>query len=266
MIGREGIYQVELLHGKTGLVLGVANHRSLAWHIASACSQAGARVLLTYQNDRLGENVRQLAKDLPGTITFPCDVTVDAHLTALAHFLGENAPGLDFLVHSLAWARREELEGEFLATSREGYREAHDVSAYSLVALARLARPFLQASGGGSILALTFHGSQRVFPGYNVMGTAKASLEAAVRYLAYDLGPDNIRVNALSPGPVRTLAASGVKGLVRMLELYRQRAPMRRAPEPSEIADAALFLLSHLSRGVTGEILYVDGGYHLTAT
>jgi enoyl-[acyl-carrier protein] reductase I len=255
---------VELLAGKTGIVLGVANHRSLAWHIASACSRSGARLVLTYQNERLGENVRHLAKDLPGTMTFPCDVTTDADLTALASFIGESVGRLDFLVHSLAWARREELEGEFLATSREGYREAHDVSAYSLVALARMARPFLREATGGSILALTFHGSQRVFPGYNVMGTAKASLEAAVRYLAHDLGPDNIRVNALSPGPVRTLAASGVKGLVRMLELYRQRAPLRRAPDPAEIADAALFLLSDLGRGVTGEILYVDGGYHLT--
>jgi enoyl-[acyl-carrier protein] reductase I len=256
---------LDLLNGKTGLVLGVANHRSLAWHIAGACSRSGARVILTYQNDRLGENVRELAKGLPGAMTFPCDVADDDDLAALARFLGENAPKLDFLVHSLAWARREELEGEFLTTSREGYREAHDVSAYSLVALARLARPFLQAGGGGSVLALTFHGSQRVFPGYNVMGTAKASLEAAVRYLAHDLGPDNIRVNALSPGPVRTLAASGVKGLVRMLDLYRQRAPLRRAPDPAEIADAALFLLSDMGRGVTGEVLYVDGGYHLTA-
>ncbi|MDQ7794768.1 MAG: enoyl-ACP reductase [bacterium] len=255
---------MELLAGKSGLVVGAANHRSLAWHIAQAAAESGARVVLTYQNERLGENVRKLAGGLPGALTFPCDVTAEDDLGRLEGFLGDELAGLDWLVHSVAWARREELEGEFLGTSREGFREAHDVSAYSLVALARLARPLMRSRGGGSILTLTFAGSERVFPGYNVMGTAKASLEAAVRYLAHDLGKDNIRVNAISAGPVRTLAASGVRGLVRMLELYRERAPLRRSPDATEVADAALFLLSPMSRGVTGEVLHVDGGYHVT--
>jgi len=255
---------VRLLEGSTGLVVGVANHRSLAWHIASACAAAGARLVLSYQNERLGENVLRLAADLPDTLTCRCDVSSDADLSELGSFLERQVGGIDFLVHSVAWARREELQGEFLATSREGFREAHDISVYSLVALARMARPLMQARRGGSILTLSFLGSRRVFPGYNVMGAAKASLEASVRYLASDLGPDNIRVNALSAGPLRTLAASGIRGLVRMLELYRERAPLGRSPDPSEVADAALFLLSPLSRGITGEVLHVDGGYHLT--
>ncbi len=252
-----------LLEGQTGLVVGVANKRSLAWGVARAAAREGARLVLTYQNERLRENVEELAATLDRSVLAPCDVTRDEDLEALAETLAREVESLDFLVHAVAYALREELEGAFMATSRRGWALAHDVSAYSLVALVRAVHPLLKKPGG-SVVTLTFEGARRVFPNYNVMGAAKASLEASVRYLASDLGPEGVRVNAISAGPVRTLAASGVRGFVGFLQGYRERAPLRRNIEAAEVGDAAVFLLSPWARGITGEILHVDGGYHLT--
>ena len=250
-----------LLSGKRGLVVGVANKRSLAWGIAQSAAREGARLALTYQGERLEENVRKLAAELDSPVILPLDVTKDDELDALVPALQEQLGGLDFAVHAVAFALREELDGEFVQTSREGYRIAHDVSSYSLTALTRRVAPLM--SGGGSILTLTYLGGERVVPNYNVMGIAKAALEMSVRYLASDLGPRGIRVNAISAGPVKTLASSGVHGISRMLEHHRTFAPLRRNTDQAEVGDAAAFLLSDLARGVTGEILYVDSGYHV---
>ena len=250
-----------LLSGKRGLVVGVANKRSLAWGIAQSAAREGARLAMTYQGERLEENVRKLAGELENPIILPLDVTKDEELDALVPALQEQLGGLDFAVHAVAFALREELDGEFVQTSREGYRIAHDVSSYSLTALTRRVAPLM--SGGGSILTLTYLGGERVVPNYNVMGIAKAALEMSVRYLASDLGPKGIRVNAISAGPVKTLASSGVHGISRMLEHHRTFAPLRRNTDQAEVGDAAAFLLSDLARGVTGEILYVDSGYHV---
>jgi len=250
-----------LLSGKRGLVVGVANKRSLAWGIAQSAAREGARLALTYQGERLEENVRKLAAELDSPVILPLDVTKDDELDALVPALQEQLGGLDFAVHAVAFALREELDGEFVQTSREGYRIAHDVSSYSLTALTRRVAPLM--SGGGSILTLTYLGGERVVPNYNVMGIAKAALEMSVRYLASDLGPKGIRVNAISAGPVKTLASSGVHGISRMLEHHRTFAPLRRNTDQAEVGDAAAFLLSDLARGVTGEILYVDSGYHV---
>jgi enoyl-[acyl-carrier protein] reductase I len=252
-----------LLEGKLGLVLGVANKRSLAWGIAAAAHAAGARLALTYQGERLEENVRELAAGLRDPLLLPCDVTRDADLDALAEAVQREFGGLDFVVHGAAFALREELDGLFVDTSRDGYRLALDISSYSLTALVRRCLPLLEARGGGSVVTLSYLGGERVVPHYNVMGVAKAALEMSVRYLANDLGPRGIRVNAISAGPVRTLAASGVHGFGKMLEYHRTHAPLRKNTEQSEVGDAALFLLSRLSRGVTGEVLHVDGGYHV---
>lgn len=250
------------LAGKTGVIVGVANKRSIAWAIAQAAAAAGARLALTYQDERLRENVEELAACLHEPLILPCDVASDEQIGLLFDRVGEAFGGVDFLVHGAAFAPRAELTGPFVQTSREGFRIALDVSAYSLIALARGALPWMERNGGGSILTLTYLGSQRVFPNYNVMGVAKAALEAAVRYLAWDLGPRNIRVNAISAGPIKTLAASGISGFSDILQVYRDRAPLRRNIEAAEVATAAVFLLGSAGRGVTGEILSVDGGFH----
>jgi enoyl-[acyl-carrier protein] reductase I len=252
------------LSGKFGLVVGVANKRSIAWAIAQAAQAAGARLAVTYQGERLGENVRELAEALTDPLLLPLDVTDDAQIAAVFEAIDKTYGGLDFVVHGAAYAPREELSNPFVQTSREGFRLALDVSAYSLIALARGALPLMERRGGGSILTLTYLGSERVFQNYNVMGVAKAALESSVRYLAADLGAKNIRVNAISAGPIKTLAASGVSGFSSILQVYRDRAPLRRTVDTSEVADAAMFLLTDAGRAVTAEVLMVDGGYHAT--
>jgi enoyl-[acyl-carrier protein] reductase I len=250
------------LAGRTGLIVGVANKRSLAWAIAQQADAAGARLVLTYQNERLKENVDELAVQLRTTpVILPCDVSRDEDVAVLFERLGAEIDGLDFMVHGAAFAPREALSAPFLETSREAFRVALDISAYSLVALARAAAPLMARKGSGSIVTLSYLGADRVFPNYNVMGVAKAALEASVRYLAGDLGPQNIRVNTISAGPVKTLAASGVSGFSGILQVYRDRAALRRNIDGGDVAGAAMFLLSDWSRGVTGEVIYVDGGY-----
>jgi len=250
------------LAGKHGLIVGVANKRSISWGIALAAAAAGARLALTYPSARLEENVRELAATLERPLVLPCDVANDQQIADLSAALEREFGGLDFLVHGVAFAQPAELSNPFVETSREGFRVALDVSAYSLVALTRASAPLMEKRGGGSVLTLTFLGSQRVFTNYNVMGVAKAALEATVRYLASDLGPRNIRVNAISAGPIKTLAASGISGFSGFLQIYRDRAPLRRNVELGEIADAAMFLLGPGARAVTGAILMVDSGYH----
>jgi enoyl-[acyl-carrier protein] reductase I len=252
------------LTGKTGLIVGVANKRSIAWAIAQAASAAGAQLAITYQGERLGENVRELAEGLPDPLLLPLDVTDDSQIAAVFDGIDQRFGGLDFVVHGAAYAPREELSNPFVQTTREGFKTALDISAYSLIALSRGALPLMEKRGGGSIVTLTYLGSERVFQNYNVMGVAKAALESTVRYLAADLGPKNIRVNAVSAGPIKTLAASGVSGFSSILQVYRDRAPLRRTVDTSEVADAAMFLLSDAGRAVTAEVLMVDGGYHVT--
>jgi enoyl-[acyl-carrier protein] reductase I len=251
-----------LLTGKTGLVVGVANKRSIAWAIAQAASNAGARLALTDQGERLEENVRDLSSSLSDPLVLPCDVADDGQIARVFEEVDSAFGGLDFVVHGAAFAPRDELSNPFVQTTRDGFRAALDISAYSLIALTRAALPLMERRGGGSVLTLTYLGSDRVFPNYNVMGVAKAALESAVRYLAADLGPKNIRVNAISAGPIKTLAASGISGFSGILQTYRDRAPLRRTVEASEVADAAVFLLGDAGRGVTAEVLMVDGGYH----
>jgi enoyl-[acyl-carrier protein] reductase I len=249
--------------GKVGLIVGVANHRSLAWAIAQATASAGAQLILTYQG-RFEEHVGELAATLePKPLVLPCEVTSDEQIAAVFEQIDRTYGGLDFLVHGAAFASREEITGGFVKTSREGFKQALDISAYSLIALTRGAQPLMAKRGGGSVITLTFLGSDRVFPNYNVMGVAKAALESSVRYLAADLGPENIRVNAISAGPVKTLAAAGIGGFSSILGVVREKAPLRRAIETSEVGDAAAFLLSHAGRGITGEVLMVDAGYHI---
>jgi enoyl-[acyl-carrier protein] reductase I len=250
-----------LLEGKKGLIVGVANKRSIAWSIAAALHREGARLAFNYQGERLEENVRSLAGDLDGSVVFPCDVTRDDEIDALFAKVKEEFGRLDILVHCVAFARKEDLEGEFLATSRDGFKMAMDISAFSLTALAQRAAPLME--GGGSILALTYLGADKVVPGYNVMGVAKAALESSIRYLAQDLGKRNIRVNGISSGPISTLAARGVPGFTKMLQIVRERSPLPRNTEPAEVGDAALFLCSPLARGITGEVIFVDNGYHI---
>ncbi len=250
------------LHGRHGLIVGVANKRSISWAIAQATARAGARLALTYPSARLEENVRELAATLDDPLVLPCDVTSDEQIADLAAALDTGFGGLDFLVHGAAFALHADLERPFVETSREGFRVALDVSAYSLIGLARAVAPLMARRGGGSILTLTYLGSERVFRNYNVMGVAKAALEASVRYLAADLGPQNIRVNAVSAGPIKTLAAMGISGFSRILDHYRERAPLGRNVDAGEVADAALFLLGPGGRGVTAETLFVDAGFH----
>jgi enoyl-[acyl-carrier protein] reductase I len=253
------------MSGKCGLIVGVANKRSIAWAIAQATARAGARLALTYQGERLEENVRALGATLESApLVAPCDVTSDDDIARVVAAADAELGGLDFIVHGAAFAPREALAEPFVQTSRDAFRQALDVSCYSLIGLARAARPLMVRRGGGSILTLTYLGSERVFANYNVMGVAKAALESTVRYLAADLGPENIRVNALSAGPIKTLAASGVSGFSGILQVYRDRAPLRRTVDSGEVADAALFLLSDAGRAVTAEVLFADAGYHAT--
>jgi enoyl-[acyl-carrier protein] reductase I len=251
-----------LLDGKSGIVFGVANKRSLAWAIARRAAEEGARIALTYQGERLEENARELASSLKDPLVLPCDVSRDEDIAAVFAKVKDEFGALDFVVHGVAYALREELEGEYLKTSREGYRTAQDISVYSLTAIAREAAPLMEGRNA-SMLTLTYLGGERVIPGYNVMGVAKAALDMSARYLAENLGPRGIRVNALSAGPVKTLASAGIGGFSKILEHMRNRAPLRRNIDQSEVADAAMFLLSDMSRGVTGEILHVDCGYNI---
>ena len=250
-----------LLEGKTGLIIGVANKHSIAWAIAQSAANQGAKLLFNYQNERLRENVEELVATMSGAKAFPCDVGSDSEIAALMQQAQKEFGKLDFLVHSVAFAPREELTGQFVNTTRQGFATALDVSAYSLVAVTRAAVPMM--TDGGSVVTLTYLGAERVVPHYNVMGVAKAALEASVRYLAHDLGPKNIRVNAISAGPIKTLAARGVSGISKMVDHHREFAPLRRATEQGEVGDTALFLVSPLGRGITGEVIYVDGGYHI---
>jgi enoyl-[acyl-carrier protein] reductase I len=250
--------------GKHGLIIGVANKRSLAWAIAQATAARGARLALTYQ-ERLEDRVKELSQELSDSpLVLPCDVGSDSDIDAAIARIDNEFGGLDFVVHGAAFAPHDELSLPFHRTSREGFRTALDISAYSLIAVTRAAMPLFEKRGGGSVLTLSYLGSERVFPNYNVMGVAKAALEASVRYLAADVGPQNVRVNAISAGPVRTLASSGISGFTSILGVYRDRAPLRRNTESAEVGDAAAFLLSDASRGITGEVLMVDGGYHIT--
>jgi enoyl-[acyl-carrier protein] reductase I len=250
-----------LLEGRRALVYGVANHRSFAWHIANALGREGARLCLAYQGERLERNVRELGATVPGTLFASCDVMRDDEIQAATRIAAEGMGGLDILIHAVAFAKKEELAGRYLDTSRDGYQLAQDVSAYSLAAITQPAAPVMEAGGGGSIITLTYMGSERAVPNYNVMGVAKAALEASVRYLARDLGPQNIRVNAISAGPVSTLAARGVSGFTDILDIVAERSALRRNIDQDEVADTAVFLASHWSRGITGEVIHVDAGF-----
>jgi len=253
-----------LLEGQTGVVFGVANKRSIAWAIAQALAREGMRLAFTYQGDRLKESVEALTTaHMPGSLLLPCDVTNDAEIDAVFQRIGEEYGKLDALLHSVAFAPKDDLENDFIQTSRDGFKLSHDISAYSLVALTRAALPLFEKANGGSVLALTYYGAQKAVEGYNVMGVAKASLEASVRYLAANLGPRNVRVNAISAGPVNTLAARGIKGFTGMLKHHAERAPLRRNVELEEVANAGLFLLSPMSSGITGEVMFVDCGYNI---
>jgi enoyl-[acyl-carrier protein] reductase I len=251
-----------LLEGKLGLVFGVANKRSIAWAIAQAWHGAGATLAFTYQGERLKENVEELAGTFGAdTLILPCDVTSDEQVAHTFAAFGERFGKLHLLLHSVAFAPREALEGTFVDTTREAFRMAHDVSAYSLVALARAAQPLMM--DGGAIVAMSYYGAEKVVPHYNVMGVAKASLEASARYLAYDLGPGRIRVNCISAGPVNTLAARGISGFTEMLKHYEARAPLRRNVLPDELGATGVFLASDWSAAITGQTIYVDCGYQI---
>ena len=252
-----------LLDGKTGIIFGVANKRSIAWAIAQSLANEGMRLAFTYQGERLKESVQELTSTMKGAALLPCDVTVDAEIDSVFNTVGEQFGKLDVLVHSVAFAPRAEMENEFIKTTRDGFKTAHDISAYSLVGLTRAAMPLMEKAGGGSVLAMSYYGAVKAVVGYNVMGVAKSSLESTVRYLAADLGPKNIRVNAISAGPVNTLAARGVKGFIDMLKYAAEKAPLRRNVKLEEIGNAALFLCSSMSSAITGEVLYVDCGYNI---
>ncbi|HKB81513.1 MAG TPA: enoyl-ACP reductase [Thermoanaerobaculia bacterium] len=254
---------MSLLEGKTGIIFGVANKRSIAWAIAQALSREGMRLAFTYQGERLKENVEELTSTIEGSLLLSCDVTSDREIDDVFRSVGERFDRLDALVHSVAFAPREDLENEFVRTSRDGFKLAHDISVYSLVALTRAALPLFEKAGGGSVLAMTYYGAEKAVEGYNLMGVAKASLEATVRYLAANLGPKHVRVNAISAGPVNTLAARGIRGFTGMLKLHAERAPLRRNVELEEIGNAGLFLASPMSSAITGEVLYVDCGYNI---
>lgn len=250
--------------GKYGLVVGVANKRSIAWAIAQATAARGARLALTYQG-RFEEHVNELSEGLsPPALVLPCDVASDADIDGVMTRVDQEFGGLDFIVHGAAFAPREAISQSFSQTTRDDFRIALDISAYSLVALTRAALPLMEKRGGGSVLTLSYLGSERVFPNYNVMGVAKAALEASVRYLAADVGTRNVRVNAISAGPIKTLAAAGISGFSNILGIYRDRAPLRRNIDAAEVGDAAAFLLSEAARGITGEVLLVDAGFHVT--
>ena len=246
---------------KTAVIFGLANKRSIAWAIAQKLKEAGWRLAITYQNERLEQEAKGLITDLPGADGFMCDVTSDAEIAKLFEQLKVRYGVLDGLVHSVAFAPADDMKGEFLNTTREGFRIAHDVSVYSLIAVARAAAPLM--TNGGSIVTLTYYGAEKVVPKYNVMGVAKAALEATVRYLANDLGSKGIRVNAISAGPIKTLAARGVSQLGEMLKSHAERSPLKRNVDPAEVGGTAAFLLSPVGSGITGETLYVDCGYNI---
>lgn len=251
----------ELLAGKNIIVMGVANDRSIAWAIAQSLAEQGARLAFTYESERVEGRVRKLAETIPNSIILPCNVTVDEEIDKLADTLKNEFGVLHGIVHSIAFAKAEDLAGEFVATSREGFALANDISVYSLVAVSQRLSPLM--TEGGSIMTMTYMGAERVMRNYNVMGVAKAALESSVRYLANDLGPKAIRVNAISAGPIRTLAAKGISDFNSILKQVEEKAPLRKTTETAEVGDTAMFLLSHLSRGITGEVIYVDGGYNI---
>jgi enoyl-[acyl-carrier protein] reductase I len=248
------------LEGKVGVIFGVASKRSIAWAIAQAWHEAGAKLIFNYQVDRLKANVEDLASSLGGeTLVAPCDVSKDEEIDSFFNFVKEKTGKVDLLLHSIAFAPKESLEGTFVSTTREAFLTAHDVSAYSLVALSRAVEPLM--TNGGSIMTMTYYGAEKVIPNYNVMGVAKASLEACVRYLAWDLGEKKIRVNAISAGPMNTLAARGIAGFTKMLDHCKSRAPLKRNVEPSELGATGLFLATDGSASITGQTIYVDCGY-----
>ncbi|HWT89453.1 MAG TPA: enoyl-ACP reductase [Candidatus Angelobacter sp.] len=246
---------------KTAVIFGLANKRSIAWAIAQKLHADGWRLAITYQNERLEQEAKDLITDLPGSTGFMCDVSSDEQIAALFEQLKSRYGTLHGLVHSVAFAHADDLKNEFVNTSREGFRVAHDISVYSLIAVTRAAAPLM--TEGGGVVTLSYFGAEKVVPKYNVMGVAKAALEASVRYLASDLGPKNIRVNAVSAGPIKTLAARGISGLSEMLKGHAERAPLRRNVEPAEVGATAAFLLSPGGSGITGETIYVDCGYNI---
>ncbi len=253
---------MSILAGKTGIVFGVANKRSIAWAIAQAWHKAGATLAFTYQGERLKDNVSELAATFgPDTLLLPCDVTRDEDIAAVFSAVAARHSRLDLLLHSVAYAPKDALEGRFVNTSREAFRVAHDISAYSLVALARAAAPLM--TEGGSVLAMSYYGAEKVVPHYNVMGVAKAALEASTRYLAYDLGPQKIRVNCISAGPVNTLAARGIAGFTDMMKHYEAHAPLKRNVTADELGATGTFLASDGAAAITGQVLYVDAGYQI---
>ncbi len=251
----------KLLEGKKILIMGVANKWSIAWGIAQSCINAGAELIFTYLDDKNEKNIRKLTENIPSVSLYPCNVTIDEDIENLFKSIKEDHGVLHGLVHSIAFAKTDELEGDFYDTSRDGYLLAQDISSYSLTAVSRGAMPLM--TEGGSIITLTYMGSERVVPNYNVMGVAKAALEASVRYLASDLGPKNIRVNSISAGPVKTVSARGIKDFSLMYNSFEEKAPLRRTITPEDVGDTAIFLLSNLSRAITGENIHVDGGYHI---
>src|SRR6478752_500836 len=249
------------LQGRTAVVFGVANKRSIAWSIAQGLQAAGMKLAITYQNERLEQEAKDLILSLPGAEGFMCDVSKDEDIERLFATLQQRYGKLHAVVHSVAYAPAEELKGDFVNTTREGFRVAHDVSVYSLIAVARAAAPLME--DGGSIITMTYYGAEKVVPHYNVMAVAKAALECSVRYLAFDLGKKKIRVNAISAGPIKTLAARGISGLSDMLKAHAERAPLQRNVDVNEVADTAVFLSSDAGAGITGETIYVDCGYNI---
>lgn len=250
-----------ILEGKKGLVFGIANHRSIAWGIAQALHEHGAELGFSYGLPQLERRVRPLAESLGVDFVEKCDVTKDGEIEEVFRKAKDTFGEIDILVHAIAYAQQEDLTGRFVDTSRDGFKMAMDISAYSLVALTHAALPLM--SDGGSVLTMTYYGAEKAVPHYNVMGVAKAALEASVRYLAADLGPDNVRVNAISAGPIKTLSAAGISGFRKMLHYVEERAPLRRNVDQNEVGQTALWLCSDLSSGVTGEVVYVDAGYHI---
>ena len=251
-----------MLENKNGIIFGVANKRSIAWATAQALHESGARLAFTYQGERLKENVESLTSaTMPGSLLLECDVANQANVDSTFTRVKEEFGRLDFLIHSIAFAPREALDGEYLGTTRDSFVTALEISAYSLPQLARAAAPLM--TEGGSIVCMSYYGAEKVVAGYNVMGVAKAALEASTRYLANDLGPRNIRVNAISAGPIQTLSARGVSDFTTMLKHHAERAPMRRNVEAREVGNTALFLCSSLSSGITGEVIHVDCGYNV---
>ncbi len=250
-----------MLENKVGLILGVANKRSIAWACADACLRNGARLAFTYQGERLKEYIDRLTEDVEDTILIPCDVSNQSEVDAAFEAVDKKFGRLDFLIHSIAYAPREALEGEFVTTTRDAFRTALEISAFSLTQVSLAAQPLMK--DGGSIVTMSYYGAEKVVMNYNVMGVAKAALEASVRYLAADLGKNNIRVNAISAGPISTLSARGVKGMSSLLGYVAQRSPLRRNVQASDVGNTALFLVSDLSSAITGETIYVDCGYNI---